>query len=60
MLDAFNALTIIEFFILVLAVGCTVIQLALLFALATHVNHITVHWGAAAVVLWVIFFAVTR
>lgn len=60
MIDAINALSIVQFVILVLAVLCTVIQLALLVALATHVHRIQVGWGIAAVVLWIVFFVVTR
>lgn len=60
MIDAINGLTVFQFILFVLATLATVIQLALLVALATHVHRIKVYWGMTAVVLWIVLFAVTR
>jgi hypothetical protein len=60
MLDAINSLSIPLFIVFVIAVLATVTQLALLVALATHVNHIKVTWGLIAAVAWTALFALTR
>lgn len=60
MLDAINRLSDVGFVLFVLAMFCTLVQLGLLIALATHVNYVRVHWGIAAVVLWIALWLVTR
>lgn len=53
MLNAINGLSDIGFVLFVLAVLCSLVQISLLIALATHVHHIKVTWGLIAVALWV-------
>ena len=60
MLESIQSLSIPMFIVFVLAVLCTVVQLAILASLATRGGRVTVTWGLVGVILWIVLFIFTR